>query len=143
MAKIDRLIIHSSDTPADRDVSAADIRKWHMEAPRFWSDIAYQYVVRLSGLTEIGRKHNGDSVLEGAEIGAHALGQNARSLGICVVGNGNFNIKQVLALVTLCKTLMKQYGLKPQDVYGHYEFDKTGKTCPGFDVNLLRKALAA
>ena len=36
--KTDTIVIHCADTPADRDVDMATIKKWHVEE-RGWSDI--------------------------------------------------------------------------------------------------------
>ena len=145
MAAIKKIIVHCSDSPDAYDIGVKEIKQWHTDPVpkgRGWSDIGYQYVIRRNGTVEIGRAHNGDSVLEGKEIGAHTLGQNSDSLGICVVGRKDFDYRQLLALVTLVKTLMKKYSIPFSAVYGHYEFEK-GKTCPNMDITLLRKALAA
>ena len=74
---ITELIVHCSATPAGRDVTAADIRRWHKEE-RGFADIGYHFVVRLDGKVECGRPM--------ADIGAHCRGHNSRSVGVCYVG---------------------------------------------------------
>ena len=71
---IDTIIVHCSATPAGRDNSAADIRRWHRQ--RGFSDIGYHFVVRLDGTIEAGRP---------LELpGAHCRGHNLRSIGVCL-----------------------------------------------------------
>ena len=53
-----------------------DIDRWHRE--RGWLKIGYHYVIKRDGTVETGRE------LE--EVGAHAKGHNAISVGICMVG---------------------------------------------------------
>ena len=72
----DTIIIHCSATRAGQDITAADIDCWH-RARGFWS-IGYHYVIRLDGTIEPGR----DVTLDGA----HCMGWNQRSIGICYVG---------------------------------------------------------
>ena len=52
--KTDHIVIHCADTPDDRDVDMATIKKWHVEE-RGWSDIGYHFVIRRNGLVEAGR----------------------------------------------------------------------------------------
>src|SRR5574344_1758354 len=75
----DTIVIHCSATRAGHDVTAAVIDAWHRDRG-FWS-IGYHYVIRLDGSIEAGR----DVTLDGA----HCMGWNARSIGICYVGGLN------------------------------------------------------
>ena len=83
MRKIDSVIIHCSATKAGMDFSVADIDRWHRA--QGMNGIGYHYVVRLDGTVEKGR--------EVEVAGAHCLGWNGRSIGICYIGgldtNGN------------------------------------------------------
>lgn len=143
--KIAKIIIHCSDSPDNLDIGVAEIRAWHT-APtpqgRGWRDIGYHYVVRRSGLVEVGRYENGDSVLEGLEIGAHVFGQNSDSLGVCWVGRNAPAPAQRTALLRHVRHLMNLHGIPVEKVFGHYEFDKH-KTCPNLDMNVIRNALTA
>ena len=67
------VVIHCADTPDDRDVDMATIKKWHVDE-RGWSDIGYHFVIRRNGLVEAGR----DIKLSGA----HARQVNGTSVGI-------------------------------------------------------------
>ena len=52
----DTIVIHCADTPDNRDVDMATIKKWHVEG-RGWSDIGDHVVIRRNGLVEDGM-HN-------------------------------------------------------------------------------------
>ena len=83
MRNIDSIIVHCSATKAGMDFSVADIDRWHRA--QGMNGIGYHYVVRLDGTVEKGR--------EVEVAGAHCLGWNGRSIGICYIGgldtNGN------------------------------------------------------
>ena len=74
--KVKNIIIHCTATTRGRDVTAADVDRWHRA--RGFRSIGYHYLIRLDGTIEPGRSEN--------EIGAHTLGQNATSIGVCYVG---------------------------------------------------------
>ena len=76
MRKIDDIIIHCTATAEGRDVSVADIRRWHKA--RGFVDVGYHYVVYLDGSVHEGRPL--------AQVGAHCRGHNAHSVGVCYVG---------------------------------------------------------
>ena len=125
---ITKIIVHCSATPDGRDVTAADIRKWHMA--KDWMDIGYHYVIRLDGTVEEGRNIN--------LSGAHTKGYNAGSIGICYIGGCDENLEpkdtrtepQMYALYNLLKDLTKVY--KNASLHGHNEFSR--KACPSFSV---------
>lgn len=121
MRAINSLIVHCSATPDDRDITAADIRRWHKA--RGWRDIGYHFVIRRNGAIEFGRK------LEIA--GAHVKGHNSDSIGVCLIGDTKFNPEQFAALKELHGLLKRIY--PDIEHYGHHDFT-TLKTCPNFDV---------
>ena len=143
MRKINLIVVHCSATPEGRDVTAADINKMHIA--RGFKKIGYHYVVRLDGTVETGRKEN--------EIGAHAKGYNANSIGVCYVGGLASDGKtpkdtrtpaQKSALKKLLHTLKQRYpdarivghrDLSP-DTNHNGKVDKWEwiKDCPGFDA---------
>lgn len=128
--KIKEIIIHCSATPAGRDVTAADIRRWHIN-DRHFSDIGYHYVVRLDGTVEIGRP------LE--KVGAHCLHHNAHSIGICYIGGLNTNDQpadtrtpaQKNTLTELISLLKARF--PNAQIFGHRNF--AAKDCPCFNAN--------
>lgn len=141
MSKIEKIVIHCSDSPDNLDIGVKEIRVWHTSPPRNWRDIGYHAVARRDGTIEQGRYENGDSVLEGKEIGAHVHGQNSDSLAICIVGRKDFTRKQINSVKRHIRQWMTLHGIPVEHVYGHYEFDK-GKTCPNLDMVKFRESLA-
>lgn len=133
--KIDRIIVHCTDTPEGRNVTVDEIRRWHtMPKPKGngWSDIGYHYVVYLDGSV-----HNGRNV---DLIGAHCEGYNANSVGVVYVGGKgkDGSVKdtrtkeQKSALLKLMKDLKSIY--PNAKICGHRDLDKKGKKCPCFDA---------
>lgn len=142
MRKIDSVIIHCSATKAGMDFSVADINRWHRA--RGMDGIGYHYVVRLDGTVEKGR--------EVEVAGAHCLGWNGRSIGICYIGgldtNGNpadtRTDEQKKSMKGLVEELKLRYRIVT--VMGHRDTspDLNGngiiepgefiKSCPCFDV---------
>lgn len=121
MRKIDTVIIHCAATPNFKEFDVTDIRQWHVEG-NGWSDVGYHYIIRVDGEIEVGRQEQ--------VSGAHCRGYNARSIGICMVGNDRFTDEQWLSLKKLVRSLKVRYDLK--EITGHYKY--SDKTCPNFDV---------
>ena len=130
MRKINKIIIHCSATPEQREVSVETIRKWHLQ--RGFNDIGYHYVIDLQGGVHIGRPIT--------RQGAHCSGQNRGSIGICYVGGMSKDmkkakdtrtIKQKDSLILLMIQLMYKYN-KDMTIHGHNEF--ANKACPSFNV---------
>ena len=130
MRKIDKIIIHCSATPQDREVSVSTIRKWHLQ--RRFSDIGYHYVIHLDGTISNGRPLN--------KQGAHTAQANRGSIGICYVGGMDKNMKkskdtrtqaQKDSLIKLMHELIYKYN-KDMTIHGHNEF--SNKKCPSFNV---------
>jgi N-acetyl-anhydromuramyl-L-alanine amidase AmpD len=116
------------------DIGAREIRKWHTEPPpvgRGWADIGYHYVIRRNGMLEAGRDIN--------HHGAHTVGHNKGSIGICLVGGvakdgktptPNFEPQQWDALKDLLRHIKSVY--PSATIHGHNEY--ANKACPSFDV---------
>ena len=147
MAKIKYIVIHCSDSEWG---SASVIREWHMK--NGWKDIGYHFVILngklrpnaskwqteltipfMDGNIEVGRYLDGDNLINGAEVGAHTLGYNENSIGICLIGVKNFTEKQFKSLEMLLKQLMVTYKVDKSCIKGHYHFAK--KSCPNFNVD--------
>lgn len=127
---IDEIIVHCTATPEGKDFTVQQIRDWHVKG-NDWRDIGYHFVVY----------RNGD-VMPGCPIaqpGAHCIGHNAHSIGVCYVGGCAADGKtpkdtrtpiQKTALRQLLKRLKAAY---PQaKIYGHRDF--ANKACPSFDA---------
>ena len=129
MRKINEIIVHCAATPEGKNFKAADIDRWHRE--RKMKCIGYHYVVDLDGTVEPGRPER--------EIGAHCLGHNQYSIGVCYVGGLAADGKtpkdtrtatQKEALLALLKKLRAKY--PKASIHGHRDF--AAKACPSFDA---------
>lgn len=129
MRTINKIIIHCSATPEGKNFTVEDIRRWHRE--RGFNDIGYHYVIYLDGSIHKGR----DESL----VGAHCVGQNQTSIGICYIGGVATDGKtakdtrteaQKQAIRKLVKELQAKY--PNVTVHGHNEF--ASKACPSFNV---------
>lgn len=127
--QIDEIFIHCAATPEGRDYTVADMRGWHKA--RGWSDIGYHYIIYRDGRVMLGRPVG--------QVGAHASGHNARTIGICYVGGVSADGKtakdtrtlaQRSSLLWLTAELIRLHGAKR--VRGHNEV--AAKACPSFDV---------
>ena len=131
MRELDSVILHCSDTPDGKEYTLEDINRWHkrrgFKDPNTGIPCGYHYLIYVTGKVVQGRPLG--------SVGAHTLGHNKRSIGICYIGREKMNAAQVASLCSLLKQLKKDYkGLK---IYGHYEFDKK-KTCPNQDMEVIK-----
>ena len=135
MRTIRKIIVHCSATPPEwgRGLSVSEIadqiRGWHLK--RGWSDIGYHFVIGRDGKITKGRP---------VDIqGAHVKGQNADSIGVCLVGgkdsrahhefHQHFTPQQRAQGLVLLAELAESY-MPNLKVFGHNDFtDK--KACPG------------
>ena len=139
MRRITEIIVHCSATPEGCDYGARDIDLWHRQ--RGFLKIGYHYVVKLDGTIQEGRKLN--------DVGAHCLGHNANSIGVCYIGGLRAQATndqrpttndlapadtrtdaQKFALLKLLQSLKVLY--PKARIYGHRDF--ANKACPCFDA---------
>ena len=140
MRNIKKIIIHCSDSDFG---DAALIDKWHKE--RGWEGIGYHYVIMNSYRSKDNYKKEDDGLIEFGrpveKVGAHCKGENADSVGICLIGRHTFTAEQLLvSLPKLVNDLTVSFGLVPGNVHGHYEFEPA-KTCPNISMEVLRNFL--
>jgi len=122
MTDVGYIIVHCSDSPDDRDISAETIHSWHLE--RGFDGIGYHYVIKRSGAIENGRPEYWS--------GAHCRGYNNTSIGVCLVGNSDFDDAQFDSLNMLLGELKDRY--PSAVILGHCDIDPN-KTCPNFNVS--------
>lgn len=136
MRNINKIIVHCSATPEGRVVTVKDIDDWHKQ--RGFTKIGYHYVIYLDGTIHMGRKEE--------EVGAHCLGYNAGSIGVCYIGGLAKDGKtpkdtrteaQKEAMLALLKKLKARY--PKAGIYGHCNF--ASKACPCFDAKAEYKSL--
>ena len=129
MRLVKEIIIHSSATREEQQVSVDTIRDWHLA--KGWNDIGYHFYIDLDGTINKGRDID--------KMGAHCKGHNRNSIGICYCGGVETDGKtpkdtrtqeQKDSLLNVLKTLKAMY---PEAViYSHSEF--AAKACPSFDA---------
>lgn len=115
------IILHHSASPSSTKVG--DIDRWHKARwPGFVSrrgyHVGYHYVVEADGMVTQTRDHD--------EEGAHCIGQNKRSIGICVVGNFNSGYptrEQLRAVDRLIGDLTQEFGVLP--IKPHRAYSRT------------------
>ena len=134
MRAIKLIVIHCSAVRPGQQSSAKDIDNWHKERVTHgihWKGIGYHYVVRRDGTVETGRNL--------ADVGAHVVGHNKYSIGICYEGGLDAAGKacdtrtpeQVRALRELVERMHAYF---PEAVIvGHHDLDPR-KACPCYDV---------
>ena len=76
MRKINLIIVHCSATPEGKDFTVDDITRWHKA--RGFKTIGYHYVIYRDGSIHKGRPVS--------EEGAHCVGHNKNSIGVCYIG---------------------------------------------------------
>tara|TARA_Y100001938_G_C7995292_1_gene381719 strand:+ start:275 stop:745 length:471 start_codon:yes stop_codon:yes gene_type:complete len=136
MREINKIIIHCSATKEGVNVSAATIKRWHVQG-RGWSDIGYHYVIGLDGIIDYGRPIK--------RAGAHVKGENEHSIGICYIGGLSDKKRakdtrteaQKKALIKILKTLTHIY--PNATIHSHFEF--ANKACPCFNAGQEYEAL--
>lgn len=133
---INEIIVHCSATPEGKDYTVKQIDQWHRQ--RGFRCIGYHYVVYRDGAVNGGRQEY--------EIGAHCVGHNAHSIGVCYIGGCASDGKtpkdtrtaaQKAALVKLLKELKGRY--PSASIHGHRDF--AAKACPSFDATKEYKTL--
>lgn len=129
MREIKEIIVHCTATPEGRNVTVNEIDQWHKQ--KGYKGIGYHYVIYLDGTIHQGRKEE--------EVGAHCIGHNTDSIGVCYVGGMDKDMKnakdtrtdeQKSALISVLCMLKKSY--PKAQIFGHRDFSQ--KDCPSFDA---------
>lgn len=145
MAKLKYLIIHCTDTPAGREVSAADIRQWHTspisQGGRGWKQVGYTDLIHLDGTVERLVDNNEDANVDPWEITNGAIGYNSISRHIVYAGGGKGRDTRTKAQCEALAKYVKDFHRRFPDVEikGHNEI--SNKLCPSFDVQKWLKEI--
>ncbi len=126
---INEIIVHCSATKEGKDFTVADITNWHKQ--RGFTTIGYHYVIYRDGSIHKGRDIN--------VSGAHCVGHNSHSIGVCYIGGCSAmsgtpkdtrTPEQKASLLKLLKELRTLYPMAK--IRGHRDF--ANKACPSFDA---------
>ena len=139
--RITTVIVHCSDSNFG---NIEMIRQWHKM--RGFKDVGYHFVIYNGYLTD-SEKYIAEMdglIVDGRpleQVGAHCMGYNSTSIGICLIGKLKFSYKQLNILLYLLYNLLQTYpALSIKRIYGHRDLDKK-KTCPNFDINAVKSLL--
>lgn len=131
------IIVHSSATRPDwykglsLNAKRGEIRRWHVQDNR-WKDIGYHWLIDRDGAVLSGRAET--------VIGAHVVGRNSGTIGICLIGGHGSSERDPFSayFTTLQDTSLRQLiaGISSRTqintVSGHNQY--AAKACPGFNV---------
>ncbi len=144
------LVIHCTATPEGREVTSAEIRKWHTDpvskGGRGWSQVGYTDLVHLAGNVERLVANNEDAYVDGWEVTNGASGYNSISRHIVYAGGvakdgktakDTRTLAQRKALEAYVRDFHRRFpGVR---IIGHNEGAK--KACPSFDVQKWLKSI--
>ena len=129
--KTDFIVVHCAATPPTMDVDISTIAEWHKA--RGFNTVGYHFFIKRDGTRQKGRDINA--------IGAHVVGHNHNSVGVCMAGGVGLDAKTPednftdAQWTTLLITLRELHADYPRAVIvGHRDLNP-GKACPSFSVS--------
>ncbi len=143
MTRLKYLVIHCTATPEGRDVSSAEIHRWHTSpkpAGRGWKQVGYTDLIHVDGTVERLVQNNEDAFVDGWEITNGAVGINRVSRHIVYAGGITTGGAAKDTRTVLQKEALKKYVIDfvkrfpGAKVAGHNQF--ANKACPSFNVGL-------
>ena len=109
----------------------AEIRRWHLA--NGWNDIGYHWIIDRDGKVLAGRPET--------VVGAHTVGHNSGTIGICLIGghgsaetdrfSDHFTPQQDMTLRQMIDAISARTAISK--ISGHNEY--AAKACPGFRVS--------
>lgn len=137
------LVIHCTATPEGREVSAAEIRRWHTSPTsaggRGWKQVGYTDLIHLNGTVERLVDNNEDAWVDEWEITNGAKGYNSVSRHVVYAGgcarDGKTpkDTRTPEQLAALEKYVKDFHARHPNvKIIGHNQV--AAKACPSFNV---------
>jgi hypothetical protein len=142
MRQITDIIVHHS---ASTWGCANEIDEWHRD--RGWDEVGYHWII-CNGVLAPDMPYNQlfDGMLERgrrtSQQGAHWKRGNAHSIGVCLIGSGEYTNFQLMKLSELLLFLIDEHGVSAGKVRGHYEVDPGKPECPMIDMARLRQKIS-
>lgn len=150
MAELKYLVIHCTATPEGREVTAADIRRWHTsplsQGGRGWRQVGYTDIIHLDGRVERLVDNNEDANVDPWEVTNGAKGYNSVSRHIVYAGGMTRDMAKAKDTRTQAqRDAMRDYvidfhrrfpGVR---IVGHNEL--AAKACPSFNVQKWLKQI--
>lgn len=150
MARLKYLVIHCTATPEGREVSSADIRRWHTspvsQGGRGWKQVGYTDLVHLDGKVERLVANNEDANVDAWEVTNGAAGYNSMSRHIVYAGGCDKQMQPKDTRTAAQKEALASYVMDFHKrfpnvrIVGHRELN-SGKACPSFDVQAWLKEI--
>ena len=130
MRRIDLIVIHCTASRPDQHIPMERLDKMHKA--KGWKCCGYHYYITRDGQLHFGRPEE--------MIGAHAVGYNLHSLGVCYEGGLDEHGKsddtrtpaQRATLIALLRSLKVDY--PDARILGHRDLPNVHKDCPCFDA---------
>lgn len=136
------LVLHCTATREGREVSSAEIRRWHTapkrKGGRGWEQVGYTDMIHLDGRVERLVANNEDAKVDPWEVTNGVAGYNSVSRHVVYVGGVDAQGKAKDTRTQAQKNAMRDYVRNfherfPQvRIVGHNEL--ASKACPSFDV---------
>lgn len=150
MAQLKYLVLHCTATPEGREVTSADIRRWHLspvaQGGRGWKQVGYTDLIHLDGKVERLVDNNEDANVDPWEITNGAKGYNSVSRHVVYAGGCAKDGKtpkdtRTPAQLAAMAAYVKDFHDRFPDVriIGHNEV--AAKACPSFDVQKWLKSI--
>lgn len=125
------IVHHTGGTDADPLADTSNqtfeiIRDYHIS--KGWGDIGYNWVIEKSGKICKGRSES--------EEGAHTIGMNDKSIGVCLIGNFDLTLptkEQEGSLKIVYKDIVSRYPELKGQIFPHRRY--TTKTCYGNNLS--------
>jgi N-acetylmuramoyl-L-alanine amidase len=139
--RIKYVVVHCTATPSGREVTKADIERWHLSpepSGRGWSRVGYTDLIQLNGELINLTPFDQDVIVQNHEMTWGVKGINKVSRHVVYAGgcDAKMNpkdtrtIQQKKALETYVKYMVLRH---PHiKIAGHNQF--ANKSCPSFDV---------
>lgn len=143
------LVIHCTATPEGREVTAADIRRWHMSPPpagRGWKQVGYSRLLHLDGSIEQLVANNNDDIVDPWEVTNGVAGKNSICEHWVYAGGMSKDMKAPKDTRTPAQRSVLEKEVKAFHarfphikIVGHNYF--AAKACPSFDVQAWLKEI--
>lgn len=166
--KLKYLVIHTTDTPYNREVTEQMIRQWHLtpkeKGGRGWSQVGYSDLIQRSGELVNLVPYNFDDKVDRWEVTNGVGGQNSYCRHVVLAGGWSKDgtIKNGQKTITDSKGVKKNVYCKIEDLYTPEQIqtlikyvrmqreavpglkvvghnDLASKTCPNFKVSEFLK----
>ena len=120
-ARVDLFVLHHTTGSYRGARTVRQIQAFHQGPDRGWSDVGYNFLIGSEGTVYEGRGWG--------FVGAHARGENSRSIGVAYIGDGSRPVPDAAkrAILELLGEAERRFGSLRQ--VGHRDVGAT--SCPG------------